>query len=101
MIAYEHIHGQVASTRSVVVKEHVLTGACTATNFAAGLLAKDVGIAASLAQSAEVEAPRSADIVARALGREAAGGLGLSADHSEAHKHWWEGRFDTVAEVTS
>ena len=82
----------------VVIKEHVLTGAY-ATNFAAGLLAKDVGIAASLARSSEVDAPLC-DIVAQRWA-EAADGLGFSADHSEAHKQWWEGRLDSVAEVTN
>lgn len=70
----------------VVLKDHVLTGAY-ATGFALGLLAKDVGIAASLARSAEVDAP-----VCELVGKrwaEAAGDLGGSADHSEAHKHWY------------
>ena len=83
----------------VVVKEHVLTGAY-ATNFALGLLAKDVGIAASLADASEVDAPLS-ELVARRWAAAAAGDLGPGADHSEAHKHWWDGRLDTLAEVTS
>jgi len=80
----------------VVVKDHVLTGAY-ATNFAVGLLAKDVGIAASLAEASQVDAPLCG-LVARRWAA-AAGELGPSADHSEAHKHWWAGRLDTLAEV--
>jgi 3-hydroxyisobutyrate dehydrogenase len=70
----------------VVVKDHVLTGAY-ATGFALGLLAKDVGIAAKLAAAAEVDAPLL-ELASRRWA-EAAGELGDSADHSEAHKHWW------------
>jgi 3-hydroxyisobutyrate dehydrogenase len=69
-----------------VVKEHVLTGAY-ATGFALGLLAKDVGIAATLAASAEIDAPML-ELASRRWA-EAAGQLGDSADHSEAHKGWW------------
>jgi 3-hydroxyisobutyrate dehydrogenase len=74
----------------LVFKEHVITG-LYATGFALGLLAKDVGIAAALADSADVEAPvcrlvssRWADAVAE---------LGHFADHSEAHKRWWSSDF--------
>ena len=69
-----------------VVKEHVLTGRY-GTGFALGLLAKDVGIAATLAGAAEVDAPL-ARLVSRRFA-EALGDLGPVADHSEAHKHWW------------
>jgi 3-hydroxyisobutyrate dehydrogenase len=58
-----------------------------ATRFALGLLAKDVGIAASLADAAGVDAPACQLVSkrwARALER-----LGPAADHSEAHKGWW------------
>jgi 3-hydroxyisobutyrate dehydrogenase len=79
-----------------VVKDHVLTGAY-ATGFALGLLAKDVGIAAGLARSSDVDAPLC-DLVSRRWA-EAAGDLGATADHSEAHKHWWPGRLDQGAEV--
>jgi 3-hydroxyisobutyrate dehydrogenase len=81
----------------VVVKEHVLTGAY-ATGFALGLLAKDVGIAAGLARSAGVDAPLL-ELASRRWAA-AAEELGGAADHSEAHKHWWSGRFDPSAEVT-
>ena len=79
-----------------VVKDHVLTGTY-GTGFALGLLAKDVGIAAALAAALEVDAPL-ADLVSSRLA-EAAAGLGPAADHSEAHKVWWEARLDGSAEV--
>ena len=81
-----------------VFKEHVLTGAY-ATGFALGLLAKDVGIAADLAETSGVDAPL-VQLVSRRLA-EAADDLGGNADHSEAHKHWWPGRLDedTSADV--
>jgi 3-hydroxyisobutyrate dehydrogenase len=81
----------------VVLKEHVLTGEY-ATGFALGLLAKDVGIAASLAAAAEVDAPLL-DLVSRRWA-EAMADLGAAADHSEAHKHWWSARLDQGAEAT-
>ena len=80
----------------VVLKDHVLTGEY-ATGFALGLLAKDVGIAASLAAAAEVDAPLCA-LVSRRWA-EAAADLGGAVDHSEAHKHWWPVRLDQGAEA--
>jgi len=74
-----------------VFKEHVLTGAY-ATGFALGLLAKDVAIAADLAETADVDAPL-VQLVSRRWA-DAAGDLGPQTDHSEAHKHWWPGRLD-------
>jgi 3-hydroxyisobutyrate dehydrogenase len=71
-----------------VFADHVLTGAY-ATGFALGLLAEDVGIAASLAQSSGVDAP-VVELVSRRWA-DAAEALGFAADHSEAHKHWWPG----------
>jgi 3-hydroxyisobutyrate dehydrogenase len=79
-----------------VVKDHVLTGAY-GTGFSLGLLAKDVGIAAELADAADVDAPLAA-LVSRRYA-EAATDLGSSADHSEAHKHWWDARLDRDAEA--
>lgn len=79
-----------------VVKDHVLTGAY-ATGFALGLLAKDVGIAATLAEAADVDAPLC-DIVSRRWA-EAMDDLGPVADHSEAHKHWWPVRLDRSEEI--
>jgi 3-hydroxyisobutyrate dehydrogenase len=80
-----------------VVKDHVLTGEY-ATGFALGLLAKDVGIAASLADSAGIDAPLL-QLASRRWG-EAAADLGPAADHSEAHKHWWEGRLQPEASMS-
>jgi 3-hydroxyisobutyrate dehydrogenase len=62
-----------------------------ATRFALGLLAKDVGIAASLAEAADVDAP-TCRLVSERWAR-ALESLGPAADHSEAHKGWWEGAF--------
>ena len=67
-----------------VVKDHVITGQY-ATGFAVGLLSKDVGIAAALAEASGVEAPPS-PFQQRWAGR---CDLGGGADHSEAHKSWW------------
>jgi 3-hydroxyisobutyrate dehydrogenase len=80
-----------------VVKDHVLTGEY-ATGFAVGQLAKDVGIAAALAESAGVEAPLCR-LVSRRFA-EAAEALGPAADHSEAHKQWWSAVLaETAAEA--
>jgi 3-hydroxyisobutyrate dehydrogenase len=70
----------------VVLKDDVITGRY-GTGFALGLLAKDVGIAAHLAEAVGVDAP--ACRLARSRWAEAAADLGFAADHSEAHKHWW------------
>jgi 3-hydroxyisobutyrate dehydrogenase len=70
----------------VVMKEDVITGRY-GTGFALGLLAKDVGIAADLAESVGVRAP-ALELVRRRWA-EAAAALGFAADHSEAHKQWW------------
>ena len=70
----------------VVLKQDVITGRY-GTGFALGLLAKDVGIAADLADAVGVEAP--ACQLVRRRWADAAAGLGFAADHSEAHKQWW------------
>ena len=70
----------------VVFPEDVITGRY-GTGFALGLLAKDVGIAADLAESVGVSAP--ACLLVRRRWADAATGLGFTADHSEAHRHWW------------
>jgi 3-hydroxyisobutyrate dehydrogenase len=70
----------------VVLKDDVITGRY-GTGFALGLLAKDVGIAARLAQAVGVPAP-ACELVSRRWA-EAAAALGFAADHSEAHKQWW------------
>jgi 3-hydroxyisobutyrate dehydrogenase len=69
----------------VVFKDDVITGRY-GTGFALGLLAKDVGIAAELAESVGISAP-ALDLVRRRWA-EAAAGLGFAADHSAAHKQW-------------
>jgi 3-hydroxyisobutyrate dehydrogenase len=69
----------------VVFKNDVITGRY-GTGFALGLLAKDVGIAAGLAESVGVPAP-TLDLVRRRWA-EAVDGLGFATDHSEAHKQW-------------
>jgi 3-hydroxyisobutyrate dehydrogenase len=70
----------------VVLKDDVITGRY-GTRFALGLLAKDVGIAADLAEAVGVDAP--ACQLMRRRWAEAAADLGFAADHSEAHKRWW------------
>ena len=77
-----------------VFADHVLTGKY-ATGFALGLLAKDVGIAASLADTSDVEAPICGLVARRWAEAAAVGGAG---DHSEAHKYWWNGRLDAGTE---
>jgi 3-hydroxyisobutyrate dehydrogenase len=70
----------------VVLKDDVITGRY-GTRFALGLLAKDVGIAADLAEAVGVDAPTLQLI--RRRWAEAAADLGFATDHSEAHKRWW------------
>jgi 3-hydroxyisobutyrate dehydrogenase len=69
----------------VVFKNDVITGRY-GTGFALGLLAKDVGIAAGLAESLGIPAP-ALELVRRRWA-EAADGLGFATDHSAAHKAW-------------
>lgn len=70
----------------VVFKDEVVPGRY-ATGFALALLAKDVGIAASLAESSGLEAP-VCGLVSRRWSQ-ALEALGPTTDHSEAHKAWW------------
>ena len=70
----------------VVFSADVITGRY-GTGFALGLLAKDVGIAAALAESVGVHAP--ALQLVRGRWAEALAGLGFATDHSEAHRQWW------------
>jgi 3-hydroxyisobutyrate dehydrogenase len=74
----------------VVFKEHVVSGRY-ATAFALGLITKDVGIAAGLAEESGVDAPLTR--LSSARWTAALGELGHAADHSEAHKHWWPADF--------
>ena len=73
-------------TSEHVFSEHVLPRSY-ATGFALGLLAKDVSIAADLAEASGVATP-VCELVSRRWA-EALAGLGFAADHSEAHKGWW------------
>jgi 3-hydroxyisobutyrate dehydrogenase len=70
----------------MVLPQDVITGRY-GTGFALGLMAKDVGIAADLADAVGVEAP-ACQLVRRRWAA-ALAGLGFAADHSEAHKQWW------------
>jgi 3-hydroxyisobutyrate dehydrogenase len=70
----------------VVFPQDVITGRY-GTGFALGLMAKDVGIAADLAESVGVSAP--ACQLVRRRWADAAAGLGFATDHSEAHRLWW------------
>lgn len=58
------------------------------TGFALGLLAKDVTIAAGIAEGSDADAPLCRLVQERWA--EAADALGFAADHSMAHKEWWE-----------
>jgi 3-hydroxyisobutyrate dehydrogenase len=71
----------------VVLKDEVITGRYR-TRFALGLMAKDVGIAADLADAVDVDAPTCQ--LMRHRWAEAAADLGFATDHSEAHKRWWD-----------
>ena len=66
-------------------KEHILPGKY-ATGFALGLLAKDVAIAADLAQAIGVHAPVCA--LLKREWAEASSELGGALDHSVAIRHW-------------
>lgn len=66
-------------------KDHILTGKY-ATGFALGLLAKDVAIAAGLAEAIDADAPLCALLSARWA--EACMAAGGAVDHSAAIRHW-------------
>jgi 3-hydroxyisobutyrate dehydrogenase len=70
----------------VVVGGNVVTGAY-ATGFQLALLAKDVGIAAHLAEEVGVDAPTLALVNER--WQAAAAGAAPGTDHSAAHLQWW------------
>jgi 3-hydroxyisobutyrate dehydrogenase len=71
----------------VVFAQEVVTGRY-ATSFALPLLTKDVGIAASLAESSGLETPVVGLVAQRWA--QALAALGPDHDHSEAHKAWWD-----------
>jgi 3-hydroxyisobutyrate dehydrogenase len=73
----------------LVMKQHVISGQF-ATGFALGLLAKDVGIADSLAEAMGQDTPL-ADLVTQRLA-EARDALGFGVDHTRAHEYWYESR---------
>ncbi len=68
-----------------LLKQHVLSGAF-GTGFAAGLLAKDVKIAADLGEQIGVDAPVSR--LVRERWAAARDGVGPSADHTRAAPYW-------------
>jgi 3-hydroxyisobutyrate dehydrogenase len=74
----------------VVFGTGVLTGRYDS-GFQLGLLAKDVGIADHLADSAELDAP-TVRLVSERWQR-ARDRVGPVADHSQAHQGWWEADF--------
>jgi 3-hydroxyisobutyrate dehydrogenase len=71
----------------VVFRDEVITGRY-GTGFALGLLAKDVTIAAGLAEADDIDAPLC-ELVQRRWA-EAAEALGFGVDHSLAHREWWD-----------
>jgi 3-hydroxyisobutyrate dehydrogenase len=68
-----------------LIKQHVLSGAF-GTGFALGLLAKDVKIAADLADQIGVDAPVGR--LTRDLWADARDALGSDQDHTRAALHW-------------
>lgn len=71
----------------MVIAAHVVTGKYQ-TGFALGLLAKDVHIAASIAESAQLTAPMLT--IADERWASALAGKGPGVDHSLAHQAWYE-----------
>jgi 3-hydroxyisobutyrate dehydrogenase len=71
----------------IVFKDHVITGTY-ATRFALGLLAKDVGIGANLAEAKGIEAPLAQLSAER--WRQSLAARSFQDDHSEAHKGLWD-----------
>ena len=78
-----------------ILKQHALSGSF-ATGFALGLLAKDVKIAADLAQQIGVDAPLGRLI--SDLWGEARDAIGAEQDHSRAWTHWERRAARRVAE---
>jgi 3-hydroxyisobutyrate dehydrogenase len=69
----------------MTMKQHVISGKY-ATGFQLGLMAKDVKIAADLAEGIAIDAPMAR--LARTLWSEAKDGIGERADFTAAIKHW-------------
>lgn len=79
----------------MVLAPHVVTGKYS-TGFALGLLAKDVHIAANIAEEASVPAPVLA--VADEMWTAAASAMDPAADHSLAHQVWYPEEKDLTRE---
>jgi 3-hydroxyisobutyrate dehydrogenase len=79
----------------MLLKQHVLSGAF-ATGFALGLLAKDVKIAADLAEQIGVDAPVGR--LTRDLWADARDALGGEQDHTRAALHWERRALPSAAE---
>lgn len=69
----------------MTIKQHVISGKF-ATGFQLGLMAKDVKIAADLAEAIAIEAPLAR--LVRAMWSEAREGMGERADFTAAAMHW-------------
>lgn len=78
-----------------LIKQHVLNGAF-GTGFALGLLAKDVGIAADLAEQIGMDAPVGQLI--RNMWADAREALGGDQDHTRAATHWEQRATQQAAE---
>lgn len=79
----------------MLIKQHVLSGAF-GTGFALGLLAKDVKIAADLAEQIGVDAPVGQLVCG--LWADARDALGGEQDHTRAALHWEKRRLPSAAE---
>jgi 3-hydroxyisobutyrate dehydrogenase len=79
----------------MLVKQHLLSGVF-GTGFALGLLAKDVKIAADLAEQIGIDAPVGR--LTRDLWADARDALGGDQDHTRAALHWEKRALPTAAE---
>jgi 3-hydroxyisobutyrate dehydrogenase len=79
----------------MLIKQHLLSGTF-GTGFALGLLAKDVRIAADLAEQIGVDAPIGR--VTRDLWADARDALGGDQDHTRAALHWEKSALPSAAE---
>ena len=79
----------------MLIKQHLLSGAF-GTGFALGLLAKDVKIAADLAEQIGVDAPVGR--LTRDLWADARDALGGDQDHTRAALHWEKRALPSAAE---
>jgi len=79
----------------MLIKQHLLSGTF-GTGFALGLLAKDVKIAADLAEQIGVDAPVGR--LTRDLWADARDALGGDQDHTRAALHWEKRALPKAAE---